>query len=275
MIEKPLSSWSEYLEEVRCLARACRDRRPPPLFRGLARSGWHLETTLERFYQDEHSDLDRSFLQYYRKAAACKSAVEMLTGRRWEHVPDYGELKEMVGEGDPDRLTSILTSQEEIYEFLLYLRHHGFPSPLLDWTASPYVAAFFAFHAAVTSEADRVRVYAFVRGRSGGVFSSERQLIYVGPYGRSHARHLYQQSSYTMCVEKQPADYLIQGHHDEVMTDAAREDGMVLQFTIPVAERLEALKDLELMNLNAFSLFGSEDSLVNTLARREFIFRSR
>jgi len=31
------------------------------------------------------------------------------------------------------------------YEFMAYLRHNGFPSPLLDWTRSPYVAAYFAF----------------------------------------------------------------------------------------------------------------------------------
>src|SRR5579871_975887 len=31
------------------------------------------------------------------------------------------------------------------YDYMAYLRHHGFPSPLLDWTRSPYVAAFFAF----------------------------------------------------------------------------------------------------------------------------------
>ncbi|HZU27395.1 MAG TPA: hypothetical protein VFA04_17845, partial [Bryobacteraceae bacterium] len=87
----------------------------PPLFRGLARSDWRLETTLERFYPDV-----KRFFTYYRKVSACKGAAEMLTGRRWDNVPDYGQLQEMAAT-DLDRLTTILTGQTEIIEFLLYL----------------------------------------------------------------------------------------------------------------------------------------------------------
>ena len=32
-----------------------------------------------------------------------------------------------------------------LYRYMAYLRHFGFPSPLLDWSRSPFVAAFFAF----------------------------------------------------------------------------------------------------------------------------------
>lgn len=249
MIEKHLSGWPEYLEEASRLIRSYGKRRQPPLFRGLARSNWGLETTLDRSYPDV-----RSFLEYYRRVSASKGAVEMLTGRRWENVPDYGELKGLV-EKDPDHLSTILTGQQEIWEFLLYLRHHGFPSPLLDWTASPYVAAFFAFDAPQCGKEDHVGVFAFVLGSSGGIFRSERRVELVGRYGRSPVRHLYQQCSYTRCFEKKPGDHLIQLHDDSVMTEAAAQDGTVLKFTIPASERL-AVEGVGAMNVNAFSYSG-------------------
>jgi hypothetical protein len=243
------------------------------LFRGLANCEWGLETTLERYSEDEKIPIDSSFLHYYRSASLSpKSAIETLTGKRWDNFPDYGCIRKGVDESSVGWLDSMLTGQSEIYEFLIYLRHHGYPSPLLDWTASPYVAAFFAFDAVRRKGAPTsVAVYALVHGCSGGVFTSEQKLILVGPYGRSHARHLSQQCRYTWCVEEQPRDHLIRPHA-EVITDAAKPDGKVLKLEIPASDRLLALRELDLMNVNAFSLFGSEDSLVRTVARRELLF---
>jgi len=113
-------------------------------------------------------------------------------------------------------------------------------------------------------------VFAFVPAKLSGIFESERRVHLVGPYGRSHVRHFYQQSWYTMCLTKGGSDYLIQQHDDKRMTEAA-EQGNFLTFTVPASERLVALKELHLMNINAFSLFGSEGSLIRTLATREFL----
>jgi hypothetical protein len=244
------------------------------LFRGLANCEWGLQTTLDRYYEDEKVPIDPSFLSYYRRASLSpKSALETLLGKRWDNFPDYGQVLSESEKNSVGWLDGMLKGRPEIYEFFIYLRHHGYPSPLLDWTASPYVAAFFAFDTVNRKEAPAsVAVYAFVPDRSGGVFKAGPELCLVGPYGRSNARHLAQQCWYTWCVEKRVRDYLIR-RHDEVITEAAEPDGRVLKLKIPTAERLVALKELDLMNVNAFSLFGSEDSLVRTVARRELLFK--
>ena len=184
----------------------------------------------------------------------------------------FPEFEKLV-ENDTFRWLDMLLSQiPEFYEYLAYLRHHGSPSPLLDWTASPYVAAFFAFDSP-PREAKRVCVYALLQDTVQGG-SSDAHFFVVGPYIQSHPRHLLQQCRYSMCVANDLAnhDYLFRPH-DSGLDDASGSEGELFKITIPSEERLAALKHLELMNINAFSLFGSDDSLIHTVARRELLFR--
>ena len=44
---------------------------------------------------------------------------------------------------------------------------------------------------------------------------------------------------------------------------------MLTKYTLPVSEREKALKQLQRMNITAFSLFGSEESLMEMLAYQE------
>jgi hypothetical protein len=154
-----VARWSEFEGEIERLSTARRDQAQasrPLLFRGLGNSRWGLETTLERAYPAEKCDETLSLRAYYRKTLSAKPVLEAFSGRRWE-LPDPPTFERRLEEHWSWWLDIKLGENPGVYEYLAYLRHHGFPSPLLDWTVSPYVAALFAFET-VPENVERVCV---------------------------------------------------------------------------------------------------------------------
>ncbi len=264
--------WAEFEEKLQWLHSQVSSDHPvleEPIFRGQGNAEWKLTTTLERFADTERNRTALSLRAYYRKITAAKRLLEGLTGKQWADVPDPLEFEDRLQQ-DPFRwLDLFLNKQPGIYEYLVYLRHHDFPSPLLDWTASPYVAAFFAFNA-VEPGADHVCVYAFLRSRQRSV-SGDPHFFTVGPYMCTDKRHYVQQCRYSMCVGRDGDDYCFRSHED-VLVNANGTQGQLFKLRMPVVERRTVLRKLELMNINEYSLFGSEDALVRTISQRECYF---
>jgi hypothetical protein len=151
---------------------------------------------------------------------------------------------------------------------MTHLRHHGFPSPLLDWTRSWYVAAFFAFE---KPQGKSVAIYSFLSDLGGGKLSSHDEpcIEVLGHFVETHRRHYQQQSEYTICYlypesNKQKPIYVC---HKKVRY--GNQQDRMKKYIIPASERKKVLAKLFLMNINAFSLFGDEDSLMRMLAHRE------
>jgi hypothetical protein len=251
-----LNSWESFEKSVSSLFsewKKLKTEKHPlhvstPLFRGHSNASWKLETTLERF-------IDRPIEagDYCRTIRSVRPAVVSITGKEW-NIPEFKS-----GAIPPTG-----------YEFMIYLRHHGFPSPLLDWTRSPYVAAFFAFRSPQVSKDGRVAIYSYVEysGQARTYYVGSPVVHGLGPYVESHKRHYAQQCEYTICWKEIGNDH-VYSSHETAFADKTSDQGVLRKYTLPASERKNSLKQLQRMNVTAFSLFGSEESLMETLAYQE------
>lgn len=282
--EIEIRSWSEFESEILKIeewkaSRCGPDRIREMVFRGLGNADWGLETTLDRSLMNgERADGTMSLLKYYKKIDRAKTAIESVTGRQWRDLPDWHNFRESMAQDPIGWLDMILTKTPEVYEYLVYLRHHGFPSPLLDWTESPYLATFFAYDG-MEPKAKHVCVYALLQSNMTGG-SSDAHFFIVGPYMNTHPRHYLQQGRYSMCVslkikrdEPDNRDFLFCPQTHGILEGGLGKNGRLLKIKLPATERLSILQRLDQMNINPHSLYGSEDALVRTIARRECLFK--
>jgi FRG domain len=264
--EIEVSDWATFLLKVSDLRKNLSKSNSPLLFRGLGNSAWPLTTTLERAGKQ-----DMRFADYYRLiATAIRPALETFTGVDWS-VPDFGpEVEELLK--SPDVFHYFPTAP--LYRYMVYLRHHGFPSPLLDWSHSPYIAAFFAFKDLLEG-VEKKSIYVFCDMPKGfkAWSNNEPRVHRLGPYIRSHKRHFRQQADYTICgVQKETWHF---HPHENVFALDNTDQDFLWKFTLPSSERIGVLKVLNDYNVNAFSLFDSEESLMETLWLREAMLQGK
>jgi hypothetical protein len=259
-----VNSWEECEQELLRIDEA-HDSDPLKVwFRGQSDSRWELLSTLERRLPGVHS-----VESYYALMRRIKPEVETFTGAAVWDFPTYEEVIERTRNYDLFR--QLLNSA---YSYTVHLRHQGFPSPLLDWTRSPYVAAYFAFAPLIQNE--HVSIYAFSEQpkRMKVTGSNKPSIFALGPIVRTHPRHFRQQSRYTVCVEFNGSRWAF-GPHQTVFNFGESAQDLLWQIIIPASERLKVLSKLDRYNLNAFSLFASEESLMETFAFREIDLKAR
>ena len=268
METKRLQSWDEFEDTIKLFDK--REGYPYKpgtekiIYRGQSDAQWHLTTTLERYMKRETGSNKLDMISYYDMMSRAKSRIETFTANSWELIDSSAYSK---WANDSQFLSP---SQHPSLEYMAYLRHHGYPSPLLDWSLSPFVAAYFAFRD-VISNAESVAIFAYSDMPFDGKFVSEDEpgITSIEQDIKSDRRHFLQQSTYTICTIKEGGRRYYHNHED-VFTQARSDQDLLWKFIIPSSERKYALRKLDTYNINAYSIFQSEDSILETVFLRDY-----
>lgn len=255
--EETIDSWAEFEDKIAqyILSPAWSGKFA---FRGQSNSGWPLRSSLLRLMTDEFPKLGLKSLE--------RQATEHFAAR----AANYSFA--------PDR------DHKDWLAWWPLMRHHGAPTRLLDWTRSPYVAAYFAVENLKADEDGAVYLVHIEEVNKAtieatGTTLPDSQFIeetwddyknpphfikFITPYPMT-ARMTAQQGMYSIC--KSPLM-----DHDEAISNMLpekRRDEYFKRVIIPGRRKHGFAQHLQYMNITAGSLFPGTDGLGREI--KEFI----
>ncbi|NWG93644.1 MAG: FRG domain-containing protein [Parvularculaceae bacterium] len=200
-------------------------------FRGQADSRWNICSAFDRACSSEIQDRTA----YYRK----------MLGFFSYQVRQYGEDFDGMKAADKAAIA----------------QHYGMPTRLIDWTKSPYVAAFMAFSAAIIenrmSDGARVAIWALnlIEYENAVAASPEAPCFSKVETRRLENDRVWRQAG--LFIEATSAEVDFTSYVEKLEGAAAAV--ILRKFTIPAREAQAALNDLILMGLTPASLYPDRD----------------
>lgn len=202
------------------------------IFRGHRRDDWNLESTLDRSRGGQFTFQRKSHLEAFKLAV-----------RGWRGP-------------NPARL-------ETENDWWALGQHHGLKTPLLDWTKSPFVAAYFAFIGDKHDNTERRVIWALhrpsIEDRSKELAAAHtgkgRPSIveFFTPLSDENTRLVNQGGLFTRAPDNNSLeDWLTRQFPDD---HSEANTLIALKITVPNSNRAEALRSLNRMNINHLTLF--------------------
>jgi hypothetical protein len=252
-------TWEEFMVDVR--APKARGRR---LFRGQRDSSWKLQSAQDRRIaplasaastsglSEETASLERLIDRFMSPVVYDFSAIQLqgILNEFKTHIRNIpGIRRELFDQGGDEAWWALG-------------RHHGLITPLLDWSLSPYVAAFFAFvdlleqmvAGQVKREVDLTQSYVGVWVLTGAEFIANDE-IRVFTVAVEDARRLIAQHGYFSWLNREGFFDL-----ETYLADRA-EGGKLAKYEIPYGAYGPALLDLNLMGINYATMYPDLDGI--------------
>jgi len=244
-----IDSWSEF----RDLAESTEYRSWA--FRGQSHAEWPLLSSLSRYFFNFQVHPDAWPLQEERILRIFRRKAYLYMAR----VPE----------------------EDDSLQWLALMQHHGAPTRLLDFTWSPYVAAFFALEKAIRPAAvwavfppalqrgrindecqtpTREEVAPWIKGNYEKYFlPNTESFVVIGEPHTMNERLIAQSGTFVMPgTIAQPVE--------KIISESCRENAIVKFVLNTESLRTDALRSLYYMNLSNSSLFPDINGLARSLA---------
>ena len=195
------------------------------IWRGQMCDHWKLETTIDRLLKKSNHELSDE--NYQRHLNNFRYSTR---GRRGG-TPPFIETEN---------------------EWWALGQHYGLATPLLDWTTSPFVAAFFAFADEKEDNSDYRAIYALTTDVIDDlkIQGKNPTIEFIKPLSDENSRLVNQSGLFTRIAMGEDIKEWIQNNY---LGDNKR--CILYQFLIPNNERKFALQQLNRMNINHLTLF--------------------
>ncbi len=227
---KKCKDWAEFELRLNSYFKKSGIRRGQWAFRGQANADWPLKASIDRVHLFKNASDRQAQLAHY-----LREFQRQATGLPFSH-----------GFPETDR------------EWELLARHHGLPSAVLDWTSSPYIAAYFAFADPSIKDSKPVSIWAFDRtyfeSQSHAKATPKDDPIEIWDEYidlQVNPRAVEQQALFMRVNQPSPAlEEVLQSH--------------LLTFVLPSSVRSDSLGRLAAMGITARRLFRDLDHAAET-----------
>lgn len=218
-------SWGDFKQRLKdSVYNGERIARGKYLFRGQGDANWELSSSFDRAYSevevDKRNQIEKLLIDNFKKECEADENYRTILS---------------------DDISTIALAQ-----------HFGVPTRLLDWTESPYIAAFFAFqghfYSTVFQESIGTSVAIWILYKDSYIWSESTGVQLISPESWNNERLRTQYGWFTLSKTPFPNLEEYANHFEDA-------DIALRKIVLPADLAGEAIPDLDLMGINHGTLF--------------------